>query len=112
VNINFHGEGIPKGLSKEISLCLYRVLQEALQNVIKHSGSRAFEVALTGQSNEIQLTVRDWGVGFNSAPVVNGLGLGLIGMRERLKLLDGELVIESQHQQGTTIRARVTSKDG
>jgi signal transduction histidine kinase len=112
VKIDFQSKGVPNELPREIALCLYRVLQEALQNAIKHSGSRAFAVALTGQSNEIQLTVRDWGVGFDSAPAVNGPGLGLIGMRGRLKLVDGELVIESQHQQGTTIRARVPSKDG
>jgi PAS domain S-box-containing protein len=112
VNINFHGDGIPKDLSKEISLCLYRVLQEALQNATKHSKSRLFEVVLSGQSNEIQLTVRDWGLGFDSAPAMKGSGLGLITMRERLKLVDGELVIDSQPQHGTTIRALVPHKDG
>jgi signal transduction histidine kinase len=63
VDVNFHCEAIPKELPKKIALCLYRILQEALQNAIKHSDSRVFEVSLSGQSNEIQLTVRDRGVG-------------------------------------------------
>jgi len=110
VKIDFHCEGIPKELPKEISLCLYRVLQEALQNAIKHSRSRNFEVSLSGESNEIQLTVRDWGIGFDPEEAMKGPGLGLISMKERLKLVDGELVIESQPQQGATIYARTPLK--
>jgi PAS domain S-box-containing protein len=106
VKIDFHCEGIPKELPKEISLCLYRVLQEALQNAIKHGRSRNFEVSLSGESNEIQLTVRDWGIGFDPEEAMKGPGLGLLSMKERLKLVDGELVIESQPQQGATIHAR------
>jgi PAS domain S-box-containing protein len=107
LEIDCHCEGVPGKLPKEISLCLYRVLQEALQNAIKHSGSRHFEVSLRGDSNEIQLTVRDWGIGFDPAAAVKSSGLGLISMRERLKLFDGDLSIESQARGGTTIHARV-----
>jgi signal transduction histidine kinase len=107
VEINFHCEGIPKELPKNIALCLYRVLQEALQNVTKYSGSRLCEVTLRRESSELQLTVRDWGVGFDPAAAMKGPGLGLLSMKERLKLFDGELFIESQPQQGTTVRARV-----
>jgi PAS domain S-box-containing protein len=110
VNIDFHSEGVSKDLPKEISLCLYRVLQDALQNATKHSGSRILEVVLTGRSNEIRLTVRDWGLGFDLAETMKGNGLGLTSMKERLKLVDGELSIESEPQRGTTIQARVPTK--
>ena len=105
VEIDFRHKGIPRNLPKEISLCLFRVLQEALQNAVKHSGVRKFNVELLGMTEAIQLTVSDRGVGFDPQAAVNGLGL--ISMRERLQLVDGKFSIESKHGCGTTIRARV-----
>lgn len=67
MEIDFHSENIPKELLKEISLCLFRVLQEALQNAIKNSGSRQFQVSLRSGASEIELTVRDSGIGFETA---------------------------------------------
>jgi len=107
VQIHFHSDNVPKDLSPEISLSLFRVLQEALQNAIKHSGSRHFQVSLRGAADEIELTVRDSGVGFEPAVAIKGRGLGVTSMKERLKLVDGQLSIDSQPQQGTTILARV-----
>ena len=107
VEIDFHSENIPKDLSAEISLCLYRVLQEALQNATKHSGERHFKVSLTGGTNEIELTVQDSGIGFEPEDAIRGRGLGLTSMQERLKLVNGQLFIESKLQQGTTVQARV-----
>jgi PAS domain S-box-containing protein len=107
VEIDVHSDGIPKQLSPEISLCLFRVLQEALQNGIKHSGSRHFEVRLGSALNEIQLSVRDCGFGFDLDQAMKGRGIGLSSMRERLKLVGGALSIESQLKHGTTIHARV-----
>jgi signal transduction histidine kinase len=108
LEIDFVSEGtIPKELPNEIALCLYRALQEALQNATEHSGSPVCQVTLSGGSNEIRLDVRDWGTGFDPAAALKGNALGITYMKERLKLVDGELVIESQPQQGTTIRARV-----
>jgi signal transduction histidine kinase len=82
-------------------------MQEALQNGIKHSGSRNFEVRLGSALNEIQLSVRDSGIGFDLDEAMNGRGVGLSSMQERLKLVGGEFSIESQLQHGTTIHARV-----
>jgi PAS domain S-box-containing protein len=110
VEIDFHCAGILKEMPKQISLCLYRVLQEALQNAAKHSRSRLFEVLLSVEANEIQLTVRDSGLGFDPAVAMTGRGLGLISMKRRLELVDGEFSIESQPQHGTTIHARVPLK--
>ena len=107
VEIRFHSDGIPNDLPREISLCLFRILQEALQNAIKHSGSRYFQVSLSGGSDGVELTVRDSGIGFDPADATRGSGLGLTSIRERLKLVNGKLFIDSQSQRGTTILARV-----
>lgn len=108
VEIAFHSQDIPNKLPQEIALCLFRVLQEALQNAVKHSGALQFDVTLISALNEIiQLTVRDSGVGFDPQKATNGLGLGITSMTERMKLVDGDLVINSKPQGGTTIRASV-----
>ena len=108
VKIGFYSENIPRDLPKEIALSLFRVLQEALQNANKYSGSDDFEVALTGEDGEIELTVIDSGVGFDPQAAVNGQGLGLTSMKERMKLVAGHLSIESKAHQGTTVRACVS----
>jgi PAS domain S-box-containing protein len=107
VEIEFRSEGGFEAVPNEISLCLFRVLQEAIHNAIKHSGARRFEVSLQGSSNEVQLSVRDSGVGFDPEKAIAGSGIGLISMRERLKLVDGQLFVDSKPQSGTTVHARV-----
>jgi PAS domain S-box-containing protein len=82
---------LPTLLSPHISLCFFRVLQEALHNSTKHSGVRYFEVELWGTSDEIHLTVSDSGDGFDIGAAKASRGLGLISMEERLKLLNGTL---------------------
>jgi PAS domain S-box-containing protein len=107
VEIDFRSDEIPQRLAPEISLCLFRVLQEASQNAAKYSGSKHFQVMLNSTSDEIHLTVRDSGIGFNVEQALNSHGLGLTSMKERLKLVDGKLSIESHPQGGTTIHASV-----
>jgi PAS domain S-box-containing protein len=105
MTIDVHFENIPNALPPEISLCLYRVLQEALQNVVKHSVSRRAHVSLKGQINTINLTVKDSGAGFNPHEAMRGPGLGLTSMKERLKGVGGQLSIHSQRGRGTMIHA-------
>jgi PAS domain S-box-containing protein len=112
VETAFTHEDVPRIASPEISLCLFRVLQEALHNAAKHSGVRRFEVILRGTSDEIELTVLDAGQGFDPMTAKNGRGLGLVSMEERLQLVKGNFSIESHPQQGTTIRARVPLLSG
>ena len=107
VEIEFQSEGVPKQLPREIALCLFRVLQESLQNGVKHSGSKHFEVRLRGTPNELELTVRDSGVGFDPDEATRGRGLGLTSMKERLKLVRGKLSVDSHLARGTVIRATV-----
>jgi PAS domain S-box-containing protein len=89
---------------KDVALCLYRVAQEALQNIVKHSRSTRAWVELQGSSEEIALLVRDKGVGFGVEP---SKGLGLVSMRERLRLVGGTITIHSRAGLGTRIEAHV-----
>jgi PAS domain S-box-containing protein len=110
VRIEFTHSDVPHNLPSEVSLALFRVLQEALQNGVKHSHAQDFKVELRGTPDEIQLTVRDPGAGFNQREALGSRGLGLVSMRERLQLVDGTMVIESEPGRGTTILARVPIK--
>ena len=107
VNIDFKGHALPSPLPRETSLCLFRVLQEALHNSVKHSGVKNVEVGLWETSDEVHLTISDFGAGFDSETIKESRGLGLISMEERLRLLNGKLSIESQPKRGTTVHARV-----
>jgi PAS domain S-box-containing protein len=107
VEIDFRHRGVPSQLPQEVSLCLFRVLQEALANGVKHSGARHFDVVLTGSTREIELVVSDSGRGFDAEEVMKAPGLGLISMRERLNLVAGEISIQSRLNSGTTVHARV-----
>lgn len=112
VEIEFTHTGIPRGIPKEVSLCLFRVLQEALQNAVKHSRVRRFKVDLQGTSEEIHLSVTDFGIGFDPVVAISSRGLGLISMQERVRLIHGDLSIDSQTERGTTIRVRASLKSG
>jgi PAS domain S-box-containing protein len=107
VEVNFNSEGIPIDLPQEIAVCFFRVLQEAVQNAIKHSASRNLQVTLKGKADEIELTVSDFGVGFDPDDASKVRGLGLTSMKERLKLVNGTFVLDSQLGRGTKIHARV-----
>jgi PAS domain S-box-containing protein len=112
VEVDFKTHDLPPPLSPDISLCFFRVLQEALHNAAKHSGVRHFEVRLWGTPDEIHLTISDSGVGFDVEAAKASRGLGLVSMGERLKLLRGTLSIESQPGRGTTIHACVPLSSG
>ena len=105
ITIDFHAETVVERLRPDLSLSLFRVLQEALQNAIKHSGSRQLHVSLRGDADEVELTVADGGIGFDHAATATR-GLGVTSMTERMKLVDGELSIDSGPGRGTTVRAR------
>jgi signal transduction histidine kinase len=108
--IAFHAEPNVLQVPAEISLCLFRVLQEALQNATKHSGSNAVRVALRVGDDGVELAISDAGTGFDPQAARRRRGLGLISMNERVKLLNGELSIDSAPGRGTTVRARVPFK--
>ena len=107
VVVEFIHEDVPGNITQEISLCLFRVLQEALHNGVKHSRVQEFSVELRGTTGALELTIRDSGRGFDVHVAMRGPGLGLSSMHERLKLVNGELSIQSHPGEGTTIIARV-----
>ena len=112
VEIDFRSDGVPSLILPDVTLCLFRVLQEALQNAVKYSKVRQFNGRLWGTSDEIHLTVSDRGVGFRLETARYAGGLGLNRMRERLKLVNGTISIESQPNRGVTIHARVPVSSG
>ncbi|HKW33950.1 MAG TPA: PAS domain S-box protein [Candidatus Acidoferrum sp.] len=109
MQIDFRSD-VSSPLPFEIGLSLFRVLQEALHNVVKHSGVKRAEVQVAEQPNEVHLIVKDLGSGFDIEAVKRGCGLGLTSMRERVRLVHGAISFESKPGGGTTIRVRVPSK--
>jgi PAS domain S-box-containing protein len=95
----------PGAIPPDAALCLYRIVQEALRNVVKHSGSRHTAVELWGTADAVALSITDDGIGFD--PGASNGGLGLVSMRERLHLIGGEIVIRSRPSGGTRIDVRV-----
>ncbi len=107
VEIDFTSDDITEPVSQEISLCLFRILQEALHNAAKHSGVGHFRVSLNQSTEQLHLTVSDGGAGFDVESVMNKEGLGLTSMRERVRLVNGTMVIESKLMAGTTVHVCV-----
>jgi signal transduction histidine kinase len=107
LRVEYAHEDVPAPLPDGAAISLFRVLQEALTNAVKHSRAERCRVLLRGTDGELTLEVTDDGRGFDAAAALNGHGLGLISMQERLKLVNGEVVIESKAGAGTTVRATV-----
>jgi PAS domain S-box-containing protein len=107
LHLQFVHKGITEPIPRDVSLCLYRIVQESLRNVIKHSGAREVAVDLFSPGKSIELSISDAGSGFSPESVATKVGLGLVSMRERLRLVGGQLAIESKASQGTRIRASV-----
>jgi PAS domain S-box-containing protein len=107
VKINFESRDLPETLPVEVSLVLFRVLQEALNNAAKYSGVNEFMARLWAEAGEVHLTVSDLGAGFDTAEAMKGSGLGLTSMTERIHLVKGKISIDSAQKHGTTIHARV-----
>jgi signal transduction histidine kinase len=106
IEIDFRGE-VTSVLPFEVGVSLLRVLQEALHNAVKHSGVKHVEVQIMQNSREIHLTVTDSGKGFDIESAMQGKGLGLISMRERVRLLHGTFAIKSRPMGGTAIDVRL-----
>ena len=109
IRIDVTAPSVSGPIPQNVGLCLYRVVQEALRNVLKHSGTEEAKVNISVNEDVIDVSICDSGVGFDheSAVAEGGLGLGLVSMRERLRLVSGELAIVSRASQGTSIRVRV-----
>jgi PAS domain S-box-containing protein len=105
--IEFADRSLPRAVPRETALCLYRVAQEALQNVVKHSGATAARVELDMEGNELRLVIADDGVGFDPKMMRANSSLGLISMGERVRFVHGLLSVESHTGKGTRVKVRV-----
>jgi PAS domain S-box-containing protein len=107
VAVEFVDEDVPPTLPDGVALNVFRVLQEALSNAVKHSGSPRYDVTIRGGHDQLQLDVSDHGRGFDPAAALAMSGLGLVSMQERLRFMNGEVTIESSPGKGTTVRATI-----
>jgi PAS domain S-box-containing protein len=108
LKIGFNPVNVPRSLPNDISLCLYRIAQEALQNVVKHSGASMANVALNANDGLISLVVSDNGNGFDTEAVRAKESLGLISMSERIRAVGGKLTVQSVVGSGSRIEAQIT----
>jgi len=112
VNVTLDVFDVSDSLSPEISLCLYRVVQESLRNIARHSGARLARVKLNGSADVIELIVADEGHGFDVQQARARGGLGLASMEERVKLLSGSIQIKSQPAGGTEVFVQISLRRG
>jgi signal transduction histidine kinase len=106
IEVHFESKDCPPRIPLPVSLCLYRITQEGLRNIVKHARATKVHISLTGGNEMIHLLIEDNGRGFNPAHIPDEKGLGLISMRERVRLIQGEIIIRSQPGQGTTIEIK------
>jgi PAS domain S-box-containing protein len=107
IPVEFTNVALPGAVPREVASCLYRVAQESLQNIAKHASAKHVSVALTLQKGTEVLTIADDGTGFDPEAVQGRGGLGLIGMEERARLVNGNLSIAAQPGHGTRIALQV-----
>jgi signal transduction histidine kinase len=109
IKVKVTAENVTDSLPDALRTCIYRVVQETLHNVSRHSGAKSALVCVQQTADTITLTVKDDGGGFDASQT---RGLGLLGMEERVKQLGGRLEIESQPGHGTTLRATLQLPGG
>jgi PAS domain S-box-containing protein len=107
IQVEFTDGGFSSPIPKDVALCLFRVAQEALSNVAKHSRATQAQVELRNANSELRLRIVDAGLGFDVAFRNPDVGIGLVGMRERLRLVGGRLSVQSALMRGTEILAEV-----
>jgi PAS domain S-box-containing protein len=107
LELEFIHKDVPAQVPKDVTLCFFRILQEAVRNVIKHSRATQARVELYGHPDYMELCISDTGIGFDPEIEPERAGIGLIIMRERLRLVGGDFFLESKPSQGTRIRVRV-----
>jgi signal transduction histidine kinase len=107
IEIDFCADNIPRRIHEDVALCLFRIIQEGLQNSRKHSGVAQVQVKLWTTGDKILMSVCDQGRGFDLKRVTNNAGLGIRSMEERVRLLGGRFQIHSEPTRGTRIEARL-----
>lgn len=111
IQLDFRGD-VSSPIPYEVGLSLFRVLQEAVHNSVKHSGVRRIEIEIRQDTSATHLVIRDSGKGFDVEAAMNGNGLGLTSMKERVRLINGTISIESEPLHGAAIHVRVPRTSG
>lgn len=107
LQIRFIHRDVPTQIPTDVAICLFRIVQEALRNVVKHSNTSTAQVELSGQAHAVDLCISDSGAGFDLECVKQKGGLGLVSMTERLRLIGGSLSVSSDPSNGTQLRVHV-----
>lgn len=107
IKINLRKRNLPPKIPKDISLCIYRVIQSGLINIAKHAKASKINISLIGRNNTLCLTIKDNGVGFDMEKYKKKPGLGLESMKERIYLIHGDFSMKSQPGKGTELKAKV-----
>ncbi len=105
IQVDFAHENVPRGIPEDATLCIFRIAQEALRNVKRHSGTNRAEVRLEWSGERLHLSVSDRGRGFDPTNPSAEPGIGIRSMEERLRLLGGRLEIHSRPAEGTRVDA-------
>jgi PAS domain S-box-containing protein len=103
IAVEFAHDSVPSALPSDVALCLFRVAEESLANVAKHSHAKSASVCLNGGSSGLQLVIEDGGTGFDAESLERRPGLGFVSMRERLRVLRGAVRVDSAPSRGTRI---------
>jgi len=106
LEVQLRTSDVPEGIDKNTAVCLYRICQEALRNIVKHAATDRARVSLTARDGALTLVIEDDGVGFDVSGE-RGVGIGLVSMEERARLIGAELSIESRSSGGSRVRVRV-----
>jgi PAS domain-containing protein/ABC-type uncharacterized transport system substrate-binding protein len=107
LRVTFTHDGVPSAIPDDVALCVFRIVQESLQNVVKHSGVTDARMTMSGADGSLRLVVADAGRGFDVGAALNRGGLGLISMRERMNLVGGNMTIRSVPGSGTYMEFQV-----
>ena len=106
IAVDYLAESVPPGIPADVAICIYRIVQEGLRNVAKHAGTTQLQVSLTGKDDSIHLMIKDQGAGFDPKKIEKKLGLGLVSMQERVRLIRADISIDSHPGKGTVINVR------
>ena len=112
IQVKYSARNFPGSVPADIGLCLYRVCQESLRNIAKHSGAKRAAVTLEGTRGEIRLSIQDWGTGFDVKAAKQKQGIGLLSIGERVRLAGGTVTIKSHPGEGSRTIVRIPIEKG
>ena len=107
IALSFASGDLPNAIPNDIALCLYRAIQEGLRNIARHANTNEARIALDGVDNGVALLIQDSGIGFDVRELKGRSGIGLTGMRERVRFVGGTMSLRSKPGEGTEIQISI-----